>query len=86
MRTYYLNAVTVNRFSEEIIGRCLERPTSPRQLRRTGNREIRPGVWIAGEKLVVTDPAVLREDPSMLIRVLADAQRHGVLLSNVTRR
>ncbi len=86
MRTYYLHAAAVNRFSEEIIGRCISRSTPYRLLGALGGREIRPGVRVAGDELVVGDPATFRSDPSKLIRVFADAQRHGVRLSNATRR
>jgi len=86
MRTYYLHAATVNRFSDEIIARCLERPTAYRIIARLGGREIRPGVRIAGQQVVVGDPAAFRDNPSLLMRVFADAQRHGLPISNDTRR
>jgi len=86
MRDYYLHARTVNRFSDDIIARCME-PTAPyRFLGRLGGRAIRPGVRIAGNELVVGDPSTFRNDPVMLLRVFADAQRHGVRLSPATRR
>jgi [protein-PII] uridylyltransferase len=85
MRTYYLHARTVNRFSDDMLTRCLER-SSPGILGRLGGRAIRPGVRIVGRELVVGDPMTFRDNPSMLVRVFADAQRHGVRLSAATRR
>jgi [protein-PII] uridylyltransferase len=85
MRTYYLHARTVNRFSDDMITRCLER-SSPGILGRLGGRAIRPGVRIVGRELVVGDPGTFRDNPSLLLRVFADAQRHGVRLSAATRR
>jgi [protein-PII] uridylyltransferase len=85
MRLYYLHAAVVNRFSDDIIRRCLERSTPYRLLGKFGGREIRPGVRIAGQELVVGDPATFRDDPSKLMRIFADAQRHGVRLGSATR-
>jgi [protein-PII] uridylyltransferase len=85
MRAYYLHARAVNRFSDDIIARCVARP-SPGIIGRLGGRAIRPGVRIAGNELVVGDPATFRDDPAMLLRVFSDAQRHGVKLSAATRR
>jgi len=84
MRTYYLHAATVNRFAEEIIARCTER--APRFFGRLGGRAIRPGFRIVGRELVVGDPATFIDDPSALVRVFSDAQRHGIGIGNPTRR
>ena len=86
MRDYYLHARTVNRFSDDMIARCLERSSPYRLLGRLGGRSIRTGVRILGNELVVGDPATFRDDPSMLLRVFSDAQRHGVRISAATRR
>jgi [protein-PII] uridylyltransferase len=86
MREYYLHATAVNRFSDEIIARCLETSSPYRLIGRLSSREIHKGVRISGEELVVGDPAVLVADPSLLISVFADAERHGVQMSNGTRR
>jgi hypothetical protein len=63
MRDYYLHARTVNRFSDDIIARCLERSAPYRLIGRLGGRAIRPGVRIVGRELVVGDPATFRNDP-----------------------
>lgn len=86
MREYYLHATAVNRFSDEIIARCMETPIPYRLLGRLSSREIRKGVRISGEELVVGDPAVFIADPSLLVAVFAAAERHGVPMSNGTRR
>jgi [protein-PII] uridylyltransferase len=86
MRDYYLHARAVNRFSNDIIARCLERTSPYRLLGRLGGRAIRPGVRIVGNELVVGDPATFRDKPAMLLRVFADSQRHGVRFSPATRR
>ena len=85
MRDYYLHARAVNRFSEDMIARCLER-SSPGFIGLLGARVIRPGVRIAGREMVIGDPATFQADPTLLLRVFADAQRHGVPFSAATRR
>jgi [protein-PII] uridylyltransferase len=86
MRAYYLHAANVNRFSDEVILRCLDRPSPYRFLGRLGGREIRPGVRVTADELVIGDAAIFRTDPSLLVRAFSDSQRHGVALSNATRR
>src|SRR5262249_42322524 len=86
MRTYYLHAATINRFADEIIERCLERRQSYRVIGRFRTRQIRPGVVISGGVLAITGVELLQEDPSNLIRIFADAQSHGVAISNSTKR
>lgn len=86
MRAYYLQARAVNRFSNDIIARCTERGAPYRLFGRLGGRQLRPGVRIAGDELIVGDAATFRDSPVLLLRVFADAQRHGVRLSAATRR
>jgi [protein-PII] uridylyltransferase len=86
MRTYYLNAATINRFADEIIERCLERRPSYLAFGRSRARTIRPGVTIASGVLSIAGAELLRADPSNLIRIFSDAQRHGVAISNSTKR
>ncbi len=86
MRTYYLHAATVNRFAGEIIERCLERPRPYRLIGRFSARDIRPGVRISYGTLSLTQAALLRDDPTNLIRIFGDAQRHDVSVSNATKR
>jgi len=86
MRAYYLQARAVNRFADNIISRCVERPAPYRLLGALGARQIRPGVRITPSALVVGDPAAFRQEPALLLRLFADAQRHGVPLGAATRR
>ena len=86
MRSYYLQARAVHRFSDYIISRCVERPAPYRLLGALGARQIRPGVRIAASELIVGDPATFRDDPALLLRVFADSQRHGAPLSAASRR
>lgn len=86
MRTYYLNAATINRFADEIIERCMEQPQPYRLIGRFRTREIRPGVSIASGVLSIAGAELLHDDPANLIRVFADAQRQHVRISNSTKR
>jgi len=86
MRQYYLCAATLNRFSEEMGDRCVERPRPYNLLRRLGGHAVRRGVRIAGQEVVVGNPAIFREDPAMLVRVFTDAQRFCLPISGATRR
>lgn len=86
MRDYYLHAATINRFSEEMIGRCQERGTPYRLLGFINSRQVRPGVRVAADEIVVGDPKTFRDDPSLLLRVFADAQRYGLPVGRATRR
>ena len=86
MRTYYLNAATINRFADEIIERCLERRRPYFGFGRARTRDIRPGVTISYGVLSVARADVLRNDPSNLIRIFGDVQRHGITMSSSTKR
>ncbi len=86
MREYYLFAGVVNRFAEEMIERCVESRGPSHWVGRLASREIRPGVRIVADELVVADDAMFDRDPSMLLRLFADAQRHSVVFNAATRR
>jgi [protein-PII] uridylyltransferase len=86
MQTYYLYATVVNRFSDEMISRCVEPSRAYRIMGKLASRDIRPGVRIVAEELVISDGATLDNDPDLLLRVFADSQRHDVPFSNATRR
>lgn len=86
MRTYYLHAATVDRFAAEMIERCQEQPHPYRALRQLVGREIRPGVRITHRFLGVRDEGVLAAEPANMLALFRDAQRHGVRLSNGTKR
>src|SRR5438552_2668414 len=82
MRAYYGRAAAVNRFSEAVIARCVQ--AEPYR-RSPGVRVIRPGVRVQGRTLSVVDRAIFERDPSVVVQVFADAQRHGVTLAPATR-
>src|SRR5690242_15432947 len=84
MRTYYGHATTVNRFSELVIARCVQ-PTEPYRGTQPASRVIRDGMRIQGRTLSVAGRDVFERDPAALVRVFAEAQRHGVTLSAATR-
>jgi len=86
MRDYYLYASVVNRFCREMIARCVPSGGPTSWVGRLGSREIRRGIRIVSEELVVTDGAIFDDDPSLLLRVFADAQRHDVHLNEATSR
>src|SRR6185295_17048032 len=86
MKTYYAHATTIRRFSDAIIERCLERPHPYRLIGRVVGREIREGVWILNRTLSVTGPEVLRRDPTNVVTLFRDAQRHGIELTEGTKR
>ncbi len=82
MRAYYGHAAVVNRFSEAVIARCVQ--AEPYR-RSPGVRVIRPGVRVQGRTLSVVNRAIFERDPSVVVQVFADAQRHGVTLAPATR-
>ena len=86
MQTYYMHAATINRFSAEIIERCLERAQPYRLLGRFTTRAIRPGVSISSGVLSISGKELIEADPTNLIRVFGDAQRHNTQISNSTKR
>jgi [protein-PII] uridylyltransferase len=81
MKDYYLNAASVTRFADMVIERALQQPTPYRLLGRMTARTIRDGVQIVGKQLGVTRSTVITDDPTNLVRLFADVQRHGVKLS-----
>ena len=86
MKTYYTHATAVRRFSDAIIERCTERPPPYRLIGRVIGRQIRDGVWIMNRTLSVDGADVLRRNPTVLITVFRDAQRHGVEITQGTQR
>lgn len=82
LKDYYLQASTVTRFAQAIIDRSVNPPRPYRLIGRMMARTIRPGVQIVGGELAVTSSEIFAEDPTELMRVFADAQRHGVPFSS----
>lgn len=86
MRHYYLHASAGSRFAEDMITRCIETRGPSHWVGRLASREIRPGVRIVSEELLINDEKILDTEPWLLLRVFADAQRHGVPFNSGTRR
>jgi [protein-PII] uridylyltransferase len=84
MRTYYGHATTVHLFGEAVIARCVQM-TEPYRGREPAVRVIRDGMRIHGRTLAVTGRDVFEREPSAVVQVFAEAQRHGVALSRPTR-
>jgi [protein-PII] uridylyltransferase len=84
MRRYFGHATTINRFSDAVIARCVQPPDAYRgtpPLVRT----IREGMRIQGRTLSVTGGSVFEDDPSAVLWVFVEAQRHGVTIGAGTR-
>lgn len=82
LKDYYLQASIVTRFAQAIIDRSVNPPRPYRLIGRMMARTIRPGVQIVAGELAVTSSDIFVEDPTELMRVFADAQRHGVNFSS----
>lgn len=82
LRDYYLHATEITRFANSIIDRAVNPPGPYRLIGRMMARTLRPGVRIEAGELCLTDEAIFDKDPVDLIRVFADAQRHGVGLAS----
>jgi [protein-PII] uridylyltransferase len=82
LKDYYLQASTVTRFAQAIIDRSVNPPRPYRLIGRMMARTIRPGIQIIAGELAVTSSEIFAEDPTELMRVFADAQRHGVGFSS----
>jgi [protein-PII] uridylyltransferase len=81
MRTYYRQASTILRFSEGLTARVTEDTVPTRFLRRSPRRQIRPGVLIQGNVIVLASSDFFTRAPLNLITIFADCQTHGVELS-----
>ncbi len=81
LRDYYLQGTEVMRFATAIIDRSVNPPGPYRLIGRMMARTIRPGVQIVAGELVSADDELFAKDPIELLRVLADAQRHGVKIA-----
>lgn len=84
LRAYHTRAAVLDRIAGDLVDRLVAQPEKKPLLGRLTRRNVRPGVYISGGKLV-TDPDVFKEDPVNLVRVFADCQRLAVPMSQVTR-
>lgn len=86
MREYFRHASTISRVAASIIERSLDRQRASIGNEGAIRRKIREGVYVVGDRLVVTSASIIRRDPSNLVTLFLDAQRHGVQLGDSTRR
>jgi [protein-PII] uridylyltransferase len=86
MRQYYSAATTVYGFSQLMLDRCLATPRFYSFLGRPRGREIREGVRILDNTLVVTKADILTREPINVVSIFHDAQRHEVRLADATRQ
>ncbi|HYB91832.1 MAG TPA: [protein-PII] uridylyltransferase [Candidatus Binataceae bacterium] len=84
MRAYYQHASTVNRFAEGLVARVIEGPASTRFFRRPSARQIRPGVLVQQNLLIIAEMDFFKRDPLNLVSIYADCQAQGVDLSGGT--
>ncbi|MEO2167406.1 MAG: HD domain-containing protein, partial [bacterium] len=82
LRDYYRKASVITRFSEQMIERVVN-PSQPyRLIGKVMARTIRPGVQILNNEMVVPEAQLFVDDPVEMLRVVRDAQRHGVALAS----
>ncbi len=86
MRHYYHSATTIHAFSQTMLQRCLDRPRFYSFIGRPRGREIREGVRIVDNTLIVTKAELFTRAPQNVISIFHDAQRHGVRLADTTRQ
>jgi [protein-PII] uridylyltransferase len=78
---YYRNASVITGFAERVVESVMNPTPSYRLLGKVMARTIRPGVQIINDALEVSPVSMLRKDPVEMLRVVRDAQRHGVKLA-----
>jgi [protein-PII] uridylyltransferase len=86
MHHYYRHATTVHDFFQAIAERCLKTPRPYSFTGRPPGRDIREGVRIVDDTLVVTDGELFVRNPINLLTIFYDAQRHGVRLGTGTKQ
>jgi [protein-PII] uridylyltransferase len=85
MRTYYLHAGQISRLSTLIIHRVTQSDKSRFGAAYVFGRTLRDGIRLSNGSIAVTRPDVLRDHPENVVRIFADAQKHGARLSHETR-
>jgi [protein-PII] uridylyltransferase len=83
MRAYYREATTANRVSEAVINRCVQSVEPYRG--RLSVRTIADGMRIVRGELAVTGRSLFESDPTTLVEVFRQSQRHEVPLAEGTR-
>ena len=82
LRDYYRKASVITRFSREFIARAVNPSSAYKLIGKVMARTIRAGVQIVNNELAVSDESLFERDPVELLRVVRDAQRHGVALAS----
>ena len=85
MRTYYLHASQISRLSTLIIHRVTDCDKPRFGSSYVFGRTLREGIRLSKGHINVSKPEVLRSHPENLVRIFADAQKHGCRLSHETR-
>ena len=86
MREYYRYATTISTFSQMLFERCQPTSRFSSFIGRPRGRDIREGIRILDNTLMVTNAEILKADPLNVLTVFHDAQRHEVRLASETRR
>jgi [protein-PII] uridylyltransferase len=83
MREYYRHATSVSNLSEWLVAHC-RRAAPAYRVSRAPVRTIREGMRVREHELSVTSRQVFEHDPTTLVSVFAEAQRHDATLSPAT--
>ena len=83
MRAYYRQATTANRVSEAVLRRCVRSAEPFRG--RLSVRTIRDGMRVVRGELAVAGRSLFEREPTALVDVFLQAQRHEVPLADGTR-
>ena len=83
MREYYRQATVVSNLSDWLVAHCRQMATVYRAA-PAPVRTIREGMRVRENELSVTGRPVFEEDPTLLVTVFAEAQRHDVSLAPAT--
>ncbi|MBM4261042.1 MAG: [protein-PII] uridylyltransferase [Deltaproteobacteria bacterium] len=85
MRRYYLHAVEISRITNLIIHRMTKHKRPLFAARYSFGRNLRLGVRVTKSHMSVTKPEIFQREPSNLIRLFEDMQKHGYELAHETR-
>jgi [protein-PII] uridylyltransferase len=83
MREYYREATTVSNLSDRLVAHC-RRSASAYRVAPAPVRSIREGMRVRENELSVTGRQVFEDDPTTLVSVFAEAQRHDATLAPAT--
>jgi [protein-PII] uridylyltransferase len=83
MREYYRQATAVSNLSDWLVAHC-RRVAPAYRVMPAPVRTIREGMRVRGHELSVVGRRVFEEDPSALVTVFAEAQRHDATLGPTT--